>query len=82
MLTVDGVHMNTEGNKVMATGILKAFGLNASEIKKAQESWPPLEAAAVEAAKKAAEAKAKAEAAKAAEAKAKADAAAPAPAAK
>jgi len=82
VLTVDGVHMNTEGNKVMATGILKAFGLNASEIKKAQESWPPLEAAAVEAAKKAAEAKAKAEAAKAAEAKAKADAAAPAPAAK
>ena len=66
VLTVDGVHMNTEGNKVMATGILRAFGLSESEIKKAQESWPPLEAAAVEAAKKAAEAKAKADAAKAA----------------
>jgi lysophospholipase L1-like esterase len=76
VLTVDGVHMNTEGNKLMATGILKAFGLNESEIKKAQESWAPLEAAAEEAAKKAAEAKAKAEAAKAAAA------AAPAPAVK
>jgi lysophospholipase L1-like esterase len=67
VLTVDGVHMNTEGNKLMATGILKAFGLDAAEITKAQESWPPLEAkAAEEAAKKAAAAKAKAEAAKAA----------------
>ena len=63
---MDGVHMNTEGNKLMATGILKAFGLSESEIRKAQESWTPLEAAAEEAAKKAAEAKAKADAAKAA----------------
>jgi len=71
VLTMDGVHMNTEGNKLMALGILKAFGLNDSELKKAQESWPPLEeaakeAAAKEAAKKAADAKAKADAAKAA----------------
>jgi lysophospholipase L1-like esterase len=66
VLTADGVHMNTEGNKVMATGILKAFGLNEAEIKKARESWPPLEAAAEVAAKKAAELKAKADAAKAA----------------
>jgi hypothetical protein len=58
--------MNTEGNKLMATGILRAFGLNELEIKKAQESWPPLEAAAEEAAKKAVEAKARADAAKAA----------------
>jgi lysophospholipase L1-like esterase len=81
VFTVDGVHMNTEGNKLMATGILKAFGLSDSEIKKAQGSWAPLEAkAAEEAEKKAAEAKAKAEAAKAA--KAAAAAAATAPAAK
>ena len=66
VLTVDGVHMNTEGNKLMATGILRAFGLDESEIKRAHESWPPLELAAEEAAKKAAEAKAKADAAKAA----------------
>jgi lysophospholipase L1-like esterase len=82
VFTVDGVHMNTEGNKLMATGILKAFGLSDSEIKKAQGSWAPLEAkAAEEAEKKAAEAKAKAEAAKAAKAAAAA-AATPVPAAK
>jgi len=82
VLTVDGVHMNTEGNKLMATGILRAFGLNESEIKKAQESWAPLEVAAAEAAKKAAEAKAKADAAKAEAAKAAAAAATPVPAPK
>jgi lysophospholipase L1-like esterase len=81
VLTVDGVHMNIEGNKVMATSILTAFGLNEAQIKKAQESWPPLEAAAAEAAKNAAEARAKADAAKAAKAAAAAAASAPAPAA-
>jgi lysophospholipase L1-like esterase len=68
MLTTDGVHMNTDGNKLMATGILKAFGLNDAELKKAESAWKPLEeeaAAAAAARKKAQEeqaaAKAKAE---------------------
>jgi lysophospholipase L1-like esterase len=66
VFTVDGVHMNTEGNKIMAAGILQAFGFDTAQIKKAQEAWVPMEAQAVEDAKKAAEAKAKAAAAKAA----------------
>jgi lysophospholipase L1-like esterase len=68
MLTTDGVHMNTEGNKLMATGVLKALGLNEAELKKAEAAWKPLEeeaAAAAAARKKAQEeqaaAKAKAE---------------------
>lgn len=79
ILTGDGVHMNGEGNKLMAIGVLQAFGLNAAQIEKARASWPALEAAAAEAAKKAADAKAAAAAAKA-----KADAAKgqPAPVAK
>jgi len=77
VLTGDGVHMNGEGNKLMAIGVLQAFGLNDAQIEKAKSSWPALEAASAEAAKKAAEAKAAA-------AKAKADAAKsqPAPAIK
>ena len=64
----------------MAIGVLQAFGLNAAEIEKAKASWPALEAAAAEAAKKAAEARAKADAEKKAAAeKAKAQ---PVPAAK
>jgi lysophospholipase L1-like esterase len=82
--TGDGVHMNQEGNKLMARGVLTAFGLDAAQLKKAEESWPALEAKAAEAAKvaaakKAAEADKKAADAKAAEA---ARTAAPAPAAK
>jgi len=65
VLTSDGVHMNTEGNKLMATGVLKAFGLNEAELDKAKASWPALEALAAEAAKKQAEARAKAAAEKA-----------------
>lgn len=65
VLTSDGVHMNTEGNKLMATGVLKAFGLNEAEFDKAKASWPALEAAAVEFAKKQAESRAKAAAEKA-----------------
>ena len=34
VLTSDGVHMNGEGNKLMAIGVLQAFGLNAAELKK------------------------------------------------
>ena len=39
LLTSDGVHMNPEGNRMMATGVLKAFGLSAQQLKKAQDSW-------------------------------------------
>lgn len=39
LLTSDGVHMNPDGNKMMATGVLKAFGLSAEQLKKAQASW-------------------------------------------
>lgn len=74
VLTSDGVHMNTEGNKLMATGVLKAFGLNETEIARAKAAWVPLEAAAVEYAKQQAIARAKAAAEKAAAAKAKANA--------
>ena len=66
VLTGDGVHMNGEGNKLMATGVLKALGLNDAELAKAKESWVALETQAAEAAKKAAEARAKAAAEKAA----------------
>lgn len=39
LLTVDGVHMNAQGNVMMATGVLKAFGLNDAQLKKATDSW-------------------------------------------
>ncbi|MDZ4402854.1 GDSL-type esterase/lipase family protein [Prosthecobacter sp.] len=65
VLTSDGVHMNAEGNKLMAVGVLKAFGLNEAELDKAKASWPALEVAAAEFAKKQAEARAKAAAEKA-----------------
>jgi lysophospholipase L1-like esterase len=39
LLTSDGVHMNPDGNKMMAVGVLKAFGLDEKQIEKAQRSW-------------------------------------------
>jgi len=39
VLTSDGVHMAWEGNKLMATGVLKALGLNATQLKAAQDAW-------------------------------------------
>ncbi len=39
LLTGDGVHMNPFGNMMMATGVLRAFGLNDEQIKKAEEFW-------------------------------------------
>jgi lysophospholipase L1-like esterase len=39
VLTVDGVHMNAAGNRMMAGGILKAFGLSDAQFQKAQQSW-------------------------------------------
>ena len=53
VLTSDGVHMAKEGDKLMATGILQAFGLDAAQIKTAQDAWAKATEAA-EAAKKAA----------------------------
>ncbi len=39
LLTTDGVHMNPQGNVMMATGVLKAFGLDEAQIKKARAAW-------------------------------------------
>ncbi|HEY0007542.1 MAG TPA: SGNH/GDSL hydrolase family protein, partial [Tepidisphaeraceae bacterium] len=39
MLTTDGVHMNPLGNRVMAVGVLKAFGLDEAQMQKAQDVW-------------------------------------------
>lgn len=36
LLTGDGVHMNAAGNQMMATGVLKAFGLSAEQLEKAK----------------------------------------------
>jgi lysophospholipase L1-like esterase len=44
VLTSDGVHMNPEGDKLMAKGILKAFGLKDAQLKKAEEAWAALPA--------------------------------------
>jgi hypothetical protein len=42
ILTTDGVHMKVEGNHLMAVGVLKAFGLNEEELRKAEAAWAPL----------------------------------------
>ena len=39
LLTADGVHMNPAGNQMMATGVLKALGLTAAQLEKAQAFW-------------------------------------------
>lgn len=51
--TRDGVHMNDAGNIMMATGVLKAFGLSDAQISNAHKAW----AEAAEAAKAAADRK-------------------------
>lgn len=38
-LTVDGVHMNPLGNMMMATGVLKAFGLSDAQLQTARNAW-------------------------------------------
>ncbi|MEI6165891.1 MAG: GDSL-type esterase/lipase family protein [bacterium] len=38
-LTTDGVHMAINGDMMMATGVLRALGLNPSQIEKANEAW-------------------------------------------
>lgn len=39
ILTRDGVHMNPFGDEMMATGILKSFGLTDAELAKAKAAW-------------------------------------------
>jgi lysophospholipase L1-like esterase len=38
-LTADGVHMNPLGDQMMATGVLRAFGLNEAQLQKARDYW-------------------------------------------
>lgn len=38
-LTTDGCHMNKQGNIMMAKGVLRAFGMSESKIRKAEERW-------------------------------------------
>lgn len=38
-LTTDGVHMNPLGDRMMARGILKAFGLSDAQLATADEAW-------------------------------------------
>jgi len=38
-LTGDGVHMAPAGNRMMATGILKGFGLTDAQLARAREAW-------------------------------------------
>jgi hypothetical protein len=39
IITSDGVHMAPAGNEMMATGVLRAFGLSDEQIAKAKASW-------------------------------------------
>jgi lysophospholipase L1-like esterase len=39
VFTSDGVHMNAQGDCLMATGVLRAFGLTEPQILKAKEAW-------------------------------------------
>ncbi|OVE74191.1 hypothetical protein BVX94_01195 [bacterium B17] len=38
-LTGDGVHMNAAGNKMMALGVLRAFGLSDKQMAKVDDAW-------------------------------------------
>jgi lysophospholipase L1-like esterase len=38
-LTTDGCHMNAEGNKMMARGVLRAFGMSDAQLAEAGKSW-------------------------------------------
>lgn len=38
-LTTDGVHMNPQGNQMIATGVLRAMGLRQAQMKNAHNSW-------------------------------------------
>ena len=43
VLTSDGVHMAREGDRLMATGVLQALGLDLAQLKVAQDAWDKLE---------------------------------------
>ncbi len=42
-MTSDGVHMAGAGDKLMATGVLQALGLDATQLKSAQDAWSKAE---------------------------------------
>ena len=46
VLTSDGVHMAIEGDKLMAKGVLMALGLDAAQLKTAEQAWSKVEEAA------------------------------------
>lgn len=50
VLTSDGVHMAREGDRLMATGVLQALGLDAAQLETAQNAWAKTEEAAKKAA--------------------------------
>ena len=39
VMTPEGIHPNALGHEVMALGVLKAMGLNAAQLEKAQRAW-------------------------------------------
>lgn len=39
LLTKDGVHMNADGNRMMAEGVLRAFGFGVSDMEKVHKAW-------------------------------------------
>ena len=45
LLTVDGVHMNPLGDRVMAVGILRGFGLSDAQVHAAESAWLDVPAA-------------------------------------
>ena len=68
-LTTDGVHMNPQGNRMMATCLLKTMGLDDAQLARATQAWDRLAADETAAAvKREAARKAQEEARKAAEA--------------
>ena len=46
VFTGDGVHMRPAGDRIMATGILKAFGFDDAQLAKAREAWDAIPAPA------------------------------------
>jgi lysophospholipase L1-like esterase len=67
ILTSDGVHMNPQGNRMMATCLLRTLGLDDAQLARATAAWDRLAAAEAAAAMKRAEARRTAEAARKAE---------------
>jgi lysophospholipase L1-like esterase len=46
-VTADGVHLNTEGSMVTATGILRAFGFTSAQLRRAREAWMEISGAVI-----------------------------------